>query len=69
MIRTLISPFKQLAPISYSIYIFHYIILVQLQINLPIYYELPIKVAALLALSYLTEIKLQKYINKRLIKV
>ncbi len=60
----LLKPFKYVAPISYSIYILHYPILIEAHFNLPTYIELPIKILLLIGLSYLIEIVLQPVINK-----
>ena len=60
----LISTFKIASPISYSLYIFHYIILVQLDTFLPWIIEIPLKLSFLFFLCYLVELKGQPIVNK-----
>ncbi|WP_214071014.1 acyltransferase [Mucilaginibacter sp. dw_454] len=59
-----LKPFALIAPISYSIYILHYPILVQSNLHLPLAIELPFKIILLLGLAYLIEVVLQPKINK-----
>jgi peptidoglycan/LPS O-acetylase OafA/YrhL len=63
----LLGIFAKLAPISYAIYIFHFPILVQLNLT-PIfnnfYLEYFLKSCLLFSLAYITEIKLQPVINR-----
>jgi peptidoglycan/LPS O-acetylase OafA/YrhL len=61
---SLLKPFSWIAPISYSIYILHYPILVQTHFNIPIYIELPVKFILLFGLAYLIEIILQPIVNR-----
>jgi len=60
----ILSPFRYISPISYSLYIFHYVLLVQLKTPLPFVGDAGLKITILLSLCYLTEIKLQPLVNK-----
>lgn len=59
--------FAKIAPISYGLYIFHYPILEQLNLQAVIpnvFLDYVIKLALILGLSYLVEIKLQPLVNQ-----
>ncbi len=58
--------FALIAPISYGLYIFHYPILMQLNLSnyLPDFLALFVKLFLIIGLSYLTEIKLQPVVNQ-----
>jgi len=58
--------FTKVAPISYSIYILHFPILIQLHIPVPFFIEITFKCLLLLGTSYLIEVILQPKINKLL---
>jgi peptidoglycan/LPS O-acetylase OafA/YrhL len=60
----LLSVFGRIAPISYSIYILHFPIWIQLRLPFVPVIEIMVKVLLLLGLSYLIEIVLQPKINK-----
>lgn len=60
----IISPFRALAPISYGIYIFHYVIFIQLKTGMVWYFDIPIKLFLVFSLSYLVEVKLQPIVNR-----
>jgi len=63
-ITTVLQPFSKIAPISYSIYILHFPLWIQLHLPFPPLIEIGVKITLLLVLSYLTEIVLQPVINK-----
>lgn len=59
--------FTTIAPISYGLYVLHYPILIQLNLNSYIsnqWLDYGIKFALIIGLAYLTEIKLQPLVNK-----
>ncbi|CAM3786801.1 acyltransferase [Mucilaginibacter galii] len=58
--------FIKVAPISYSIYILHFPILIQLHIPVPFFIEIPLKLLLLIGSSYLIEVIWQPKINKYL---
>ncbi|HEY9299412.1 MAG TPA: hypothetical protein VIQ31_24235, partial [Phormidium sp.] len=63
----LLGVFAKISPISYALYIFHYPILVQWQLQpyIPNYWlEYSLKFVVLIGLAYLTEIKLQSRIYR-----
>jgi len=61
-----LSVFSYIAPISYSIYIFHFPIWIQLQLPIAPALAVIAKVVILLVLAYLTEVVLQPIVNKYL---
>ncbi|WP_169303309.1 acyltransferase family protein [Pedobacter cryophilus] len=63
-IKSIIFPFHHLAPISYGFYIFHYIIFIQWSTGISWYFDIPLKLIIVFALSYLVEIKCQPIINR-----
>lgn len=64
LIVWILKPFSYISPISYSIYILHFPICVQLHIGINPIADICIKIILLLSLSYFTEIILQPKINK-----
>ncbi|MCT7951897.1 hypothetical protein NG798_19020 [Ancylothrix sp. C2] len=65
----LLGIFAKIAPISYAIYIFHFPILLQLNLTpfiSNLWLEYFIKFCLLFTLAYLTEIKLQPLLNRQL---
>ncbi|WP_207532730.1 acyltransferase family protein [Desertivirga arenae] len=63
----LLKPFSYVSPISYSLYIFHVILLIQFKTSLPFLMDAGLKLLLLFVLCYVTEIKLQPLVN-RLVK-
>jgi peptidoglycan/LPS O-acetylase OafA/YrhL len=66
VIVKVLMPFSAIAPISYGIYILHYPICVQTHFDVPIFAEIIIKIALVLGLAYIIEVKLQPLVNKLL---
>jgi peptidoglycan/LPS O-acetylase OafA/YrhL len=67
----MIGSFSKIAPISYSLYLFHYPLLIMWDTNLSfsnVFGAFAVKIVCLVGLAYLTEIKLQPVVN-RLLKV
>lgn len=61
---SLLKPFSYIAPISYSLYVLHYPLLLQASFGLPAYMEWPLKFVILIGAAYVIEVILQPIVNR-----